>query len=203
MASLGDLLFGQTRGRTLALLYGSPDETFFVRQIAREIKTSVGTLQRELATLSRLNLVERSVIGRQVFYRANRNHPAFAEMQSLLAKTFGIYHLLHLALAPLAEEISFAFVYGSIARNEENASSDVDLMVIGDVTLDQLLTRLNSIERAIGRSINPTIYSLDEFQSKINEKNHFLSSVMRGKKVLVIGDENELRKVGRIRLAQS
>jgi uncharacterized protein len=195
-SALGDLLFGQTRGRILALLYGTPDETFFTRQIARQIGTSAGTVQRELETLSHFGLIERSATGMQVFYQANRHHPAYAELHSLIAKTSGVFHLLRSALAPLAKKIVFALVYGSMVRGDENAGSDVDLMVIGDVSLDEILTQLTSAARDLGRSINPTVFSMKEFKSKLKDGNHFLRSVMRGEKVLLIGDENDLRKMG-------
>jgi predicted nucleotidyltransferase len=194
--SLGDLLFGQTRGRVLALLYGKPDQTFFVRQIAREIGTSVGSVQRELETLSEVGLLNRTTIGRQVFYQANSRHPAFEDVRSLIAKTSGIFHQLRSALAPLASQITFALVYGSIARGDEDAGSDVDLMIVGSVTLDDVLAQLAPVENAIGRSINPTVYSLKEFKTKIKDGNHFLTSVLHGKKILLIGDEDELRKMG-------
>ncbi|MGA2251010.1 nucleotidyltransferase domain-containing protein [Terracidiphilus sp.] len=194
--SLGDLLFGQTRGRVLALLYGMPDQTFFVRQIAREIGTSVGSVQRELETLSKVGLLNRTTIGRQVFYQANIHHPAFAELRSLIAKTSGIFHQLHSALALLAPQITFAFVYGSIARGDEDAGSDVDLMIVGNVTLDDVLTPLAPVENAIARPINPTVYSLKEFKARVKDGNHFLTSVLRGEKMLLIGDEDELGKMG-------
>lgn len=194
--NLGDLLFGQTRGRVLSLLYGASDQTFFVRQIARQIGTSVGTVQRELGTLSEFGLIDRSKVGMQVFYQANRNHPLFADLHSLVAKTAGIFHLLRSALAPLAEQISFAFVYGSMARGEENGGSDIDLMVVGDVTLDELLTHLTPAERDLGRPINPTVYSLKEFRSKLQRGNHFLTSAVRGQNVFLLGEEDELRKMG-------
>jgi uncharacterized protein len=194
--SLGDLLFGQTRGRVLALLYGMPDQTFFVRQIAREIGTSVGSVQRELETLSEVGLLNRTTIGRQVFYQANSHHPAFADVRSLIAKTSGIFHQLRSALASLASQIVFALVYGSIARGDEDAGSDVDLMIVGNVTLDDVLAQLTSVENAIRRPINPTVYSLKEFKAKIKDGNHFLTSVLHGKKMLLIGDEDELRKMG-------
>jgi uncharacterized protein len=194
--TLGDLLFGQTRGRILALLYGMPDRAFFTRQIARQVGTSVGTVQRELETLSQIGLIERSATGMQVFYQANRDHPAYAELRSLIAKTTGTFHLLRSALAPLVKKIAFAFVYGSMARGDENGASDVDLMVIGDVSLDEILTQLTPAGRELGRAINPTDFSLKEFKSKLKEGNHFLKSVMRGKKVLLAGDEDELRKMG-------
>ncbi len=195
-STLGDLLFGQTRGRVLALLYGQPDREIHIREIAREVHTSAGTVRRELENLSRAGLVQRSMIGSQVFYRANRQSPVFAEMHALVAKTVGVFQILSSALAPLAGRISQAFVYGSIARGDENAASDVDLMVIGDATLDEVLAHVATAERTIGRPINPTVYSQSEFAAKLQSNNHFLNAVMRGERVFLIGEDDELRKVG-------
>jgi len=202
-SALGDLLFGQTRSRILALLYGHPDETFFVRQIARQIETSVGTVQRELETLSGIGLVDRSASGKQVYYRASSAHPAYAELRALIAKTSGIFQMLTSALAPIAQKITVAFVYGSMARQEETAASDVDLMVVGDVTLDEILEHLAPVEQASGRAINPTLYSENEFRSKLKGNNHFLKSVLNGATVPLIGKLDEPEKMGRVRLAQS
>jgi predicted nucleotidyltransferase len=196
VGAVGDLIFGQTRGRILTLLYGHPDQTFFIRQISREIDTSIGTVQRELGTLSHIGLIVRSVSGRQVYYKANRNHPVFAEIHSLIAKTVGVFQLLGSALAPFAKRVSLAFVYGSMARQDENAGSDVDLMIVGDVALDEILMQLAPVERVLGRPINPTLYSVNEFKSRLQSGNHFLRSVLSGEKVLLIGDTNELGKVG-------
>jgi predicted nucleotidyltransferase len=193
--SLGNLLFGQTRGRVLALLYGAPDASFFVRQIAREVDTSAGSVQRELETLSHFGLLERSVVGRQIFYKANRSHPVFPEIQSLTAKTTGIFNLLSTALLPVAKRISFAFVYGSMARGDADFLSDVDLIVIGDISMDDVLENLAATEKSLGRPINPTIYSRKEFRSKLQHGNHFLKSVIQGPKVFIAGDEDEFGKV--------
>jgi predicted nucleotidyltransferase len=195
-ARLSDLLFGQTRGHILALLYGMPDRNFYVREIARQTGVSVGSVQRELETLSQVQLLNRELRGKQVFYQANRDHPVFADLSSLVAKTAGIFPLLRAALAPLAQKISAAFVYGSMARGDENAGSDVDLMIVGDVTLDDVLAHVTAVEGQLGRPINPTVYSRKEFRTKLKERNHFLNSVMRGKTIFLIGDEDEFRKMG-------
>jgi predicted nucleotidyltransferase len=202
--ALADVLFGKGRGAILALLYGHPDESFYYRQITRQLGgVSVGTLQRELDTLSQLGLIDRSTVGKQVFYRANRNHPVFPELRALVAKTVGAIQVLSSALAPLADRISLAFIYGSVARQEEKAESDIDMMIVGKVTLEDVLTQLGDVEPSLGRAVNPTVYSAAEFKTKLASGNHFLNSVVRGDKVFLIGDEDELRKVGGIRLAQS
>lgn len=194
-AALGDLLFGQTRGRLLATLYDKPETTFFVRQLARHISGSVGTVQRELATLTAAGLILRDDRENQVFYRANRTHPIFADLHSLLAKTTGVFHMLREALTPLAESIEFAFVYGSFAKGEEKAESDIDLMVAGEVNLDELLGQVSPVERALDRPINPTIYARDELRTKIHSGNHFLKAVQSGPLVFLIGRENEFREI--------
>jgi predicted nucleotidyltransferase len=193
--SLANLLFGQTRGRILAALYGAPDEAFFVRQLARRVDVSVGSVQRELVTLADAGLLVRSQTGNQVFFRANRDHPVFAELHALLAKTAGIFSQLSEALAPLANEIEFALVYGSFARGEETAGSDVDLMVVGKATLDELLERLASVERGLQRPVNPTVYSSREVRAKLKAGNHFLKAIQEGKSTFLIGDEHEFRKL--------
>jgi predicted nucleotidyltransferase len=193
--TLANLLFGQTRGRILATLYGSPDECFFIRQLARRVEVSVGSVQRELLTLAEAGLIIRSQTGNQVFYQANRRNPVYTELHALLVKTAGIFHLLSEALAPLAERIEFALVYGSFARGEETAESDVDLMVVGKITLDELLERLTSVERTLQRPVNPTVYSSREVRTKLKAGNHFLKAIQEGKSTFLIGDEHEFRKL--------
>src|SRR5579863_4722383 len=202
LTSVGDLLFGQTRGRVLALLYGAPDETLFVRQIARRVETSVGTVQRELNLLADAGLIKRSTVGNQVFYRANQEHPEYPELRALLAKTTGVFQILKTALVPLASRIKLAFVYGSVARGEEKATSDIDLMVIGTVSLDEVLDAVGPVEKQLRRPVNPTIYSLGDVRARLREGNHFLQSLKKSKKVFLIGDEDEFRKVSANRLVQ-
>jgi len=200
---LADLLFGRTRGAVLALLYGRADQSFYTREIAREVDASVGAVQRELENLRKVGLILRKSVGSQVFYQANRDTPIFPEMRALINKTIGVFGVLRVTLRPLSKKIIAAFVYGSVAREQETAHSDVDLMVVGKATLEEVLSRLSTAEKGIGRSINPTVYSLAEFKSKLAAGNHFLNSVLRGKKVFLLGDEDELRKVGGVRLAKA
>jgi predicted nucleotidyltransferase len=202
VGSVGDLLLGQTRGRVLALLYGAPDESFFVRQIARHIETSVGNVQRELAILSDAGLIMRSVLGVQVFYRANREHPVFPELRALVAKTAGVFQLLKAALLPLSARIKFALVYGSVARGEDTSASDIDLMIVGSVSLDEILDATSSVEKHLRRPLNPTIYTTQELRDGFRSENHFLRSLKKSKKVFLIGNEDEFREVGATRLVQ-
>lgn|ERR1035437_796932 len=200
---LARVLFGRTRSAVLALLYGHAERSFYTRQIAREVVASVGAVQRELENLSKVGLIVRNPVGNQVFYQANRDAPVFLEMRALVNKTVGVFNVLRSALEVLSRRIVVAFVYGSVVRGEETAQSDIDVMVVGDAGLNDVLSRLSKVEKAIGRPINPTVYSLAEFKSKLANGNHFLDAVLKGKKVFLQGDEDELRKVGRVRLAKA
>jgi predicted nucleotidyltransferase len=195
-------MFGRTRGAILALLYGRADQTFYTRQIAREVAASVGAVQRELKNLTKVGLVIRTALGSQVFYQANRDAPIFSEMHSLVNKTVGIFSMLRSALRPLSTQVAVAFVYGSVARQAETAQSDIDLMVVGKASIDDVISHLASVEKNTGRPINPTVYSASEFKAKIADGNHFLRAVLKDPKVFLLGDEDELGKVGGVRLAK-
>ncbi|MGO8934727.1 MAG: nucleotidyltransferase domain-containing protein [Terracidiphilus sp.] len=202
LAPIGSLFFGQIRGSVLALLYGAPDESFFVRQIAREIGASAGSVQRELALLTNAGLIDRSPLGSQVFYRANREYPAFAELRALLAKTTGVFQLLKAALDPFSARIKFAFVYGSVARGEDKATSDIDLMVVGDLSFDEILEAVSPLEKHLRRPVNPTIYSLGQLKQRCRAGNHFLRSLRNNVKVFLIGNEDGFREACATRLVQ-
>ncbi len=201
--ALSDVLFGQIRGGVLALLYGWADKAFYVRQIARHIDASVGAVRRELEKLAAVDLIVRTSVGNLVFYQVNQGHPVFSEMRALVNKTVGIFNALRSALEPLSDRVSVAFVYGSIARQEERAGSDIDLMIIGNVELDDVLVRLSGAETAVGRAVNPTVYSIREFKRRLEGGNHFLNAVIDGKKVFLIGTEDELRKMAGVRMVEA
>ena len=201
--SLSRVLFGQSRRSILALLYGHADEQFYLREIARRAGTGIGATQRELGQLTSAGLLHRRPRGNQVYYRANRENPIFEELKSILAKTSGIRDILQEGLARLADRVKLAFVYGSIARGDEKASSDVDLMVVGNVSFKDVVAVLNEIERKLGREVNPTVFGPREFREKLAAKNHFLSTVAKEKKLFVIGDEREFRRLGQITAGSS
>jgi len=152
--------------------------------------------------LSEAGLIQDVRRGRQVYYQANRKNPIFVELKSILAKTSGIRDILHETLASLKDRIKLAFVYGSIARGEEKASSDVDLMVVGEISFSDVVSTLAKIETKLGRGVNPTVCGPREFREKLAAKNHFLSAVAKEKKLFVIGDEREFRRLGQERLAR-
>jgi uncharacterized protein len=188
-------LFGQTRGALLALLYTHVDQSFYVRQLVREIGAGHGALQRELKHLTDLGLLAQRRQGNQVLYQANSESPIFPEVRSLIAKTAGMHDPIRSALAPLGSKIRIAFVYGSAARQEERANSDVDLMILGNVAFDRVVTALGPTQKKLSREINPAVFSVSEFQSKLKSGNHFLRNVIKEKKLFVLGTEHDLAKL--------
>lgn len=188
-------LFGNSRNALLTILYGHTDQSFYLRQLIRATGSGNGALQRELQHLTSLGLITRKVRGNQVLYQANRRSPIFSEMKSLIAKTVGIHDTIRAALAHLSEEIPVAFVYGSVARQQERSNSDVDLMVLGSVPFGDLVSALRPAQKALDREINPTVFPISEFRSKLAAGNHFLRAVMKDKKLFVLGSENELAKL--------
>lgn len=188
-------LFGQTRGKLLALLYGHVDQTFYVRQLVRKVGAGHGAIQRELQQLTNLGLLVRRMQGNQVLYQANSASPIFPEIKSLIAKTVGVRDAIRSALVGLRARIQIAFVYGSVAQQTERAKSDVDLMVLGKVAFTDLVAALGPVQETLAREINPTVFSVSEFRSKLRAGNHFLRNVMAAKKLFIVGTEHELAEL--------
>jgi predicted nucleotidyltransferase len=188
-------LFGQTRSALLAILYGHADELFYLRQLVRFVGSGHGAVQRELAQLTEMGLVVRSTQGNQVLYRANARSPVFNELKSLIAKTVGVHDTLRSALATLGSKVEVAFVYGSVARHEEQPSSDVDIMVFGDASFGDVVAALSPAQKTLGREVNPSVFSVNEFRSKAAAGNHFLKKVLGEKKLFVIGTQDELTRL--------
>lgn len=186
--SLSDALFTQTQQRVLGLLYGHPDESFFATEIFRRTGGGRGTVQRELERLVRSGLVLVTPVGNQRHYRANQASPIFRELRSIIVKTSGLAEPLRDALAPIARKIDLALIYGSVARGQAHAGSDVDVLVVAtDLTLEQLFSRIARAERAVSRKINPTLLTPDEFTRRRHDGNPFLTKVLSGKVIPLIG----------------
>jgi len=197
-------LFGATRQGVLQTLFLHPDQRFYQHQIIQKIGHGSGAVQRELRQLTSAGILSRTVEGHQTYYQANRGCPFYEELRGLIRKTFGVGQVLQAALQPIAPLVRLAFVYGSVAGGRETASSDIDLMLVGDgISLDAVIAALAGAQREIGREVNPTVYREEEFCRKLAAGHHFLSSVVRGPKIFLIGDETELTGLPQKRLGQS
>jgi predicted nucleotidyltransferase len=194
---LGTTLFGKTRRAVLALLYSHPDESFYLRQLARMTAVGMGSLQRELKQLSQAGIIIRNEIGRQAFFKANPDCPVYQELRDIITKTFGVADILRQALAPLADKILAAFIFGSMASREFNQSSDVDVMVIGDINFADVVSALSPVQEVLSREINPAVYPPGEFKAKLSADQHFIKSVLNSPKIFIIGNKNELDELAR------
>jgi predicted nucleotidyltransferase len=195
--SLSSILFNKTRGQVLALLYGHTDEQYYLRQVVRKTNAGLGAVQRELKQLVSVGLIHRSISGHQVYFQANQRSPIYKELRSLITKTVGVRDVLKEALQPYGKRIAIAFVFGSVARGEENQRSDVDLMIIGSISFSAVVAALDGVENVLGREVNPVIYPQKEFCSKLAEGHHFVNSVVEEEKIFVIGDENRLTEISK------
>lgn len=188
-----EVLFGRSMRAILGLLFGQPERAFYLREIARTAGTAPSSLQRELAGLVASGLIAREARGNQVYFRANRESPLFDELRGLAVKTFGVADVLRDALRPLRSRIRAAFIYGSIARGEARAESDIDVMVIGNPAFADVVECLRPTEAPLGRAVNPTVYPDVEFARKASSADGFLAEVMTQPKIFLMGDERELR----------
>jgi uncharacterized protein len=197
---LSSALFGRTRRAVLGLLFTHADSAFYLRELARRSGAGLGAVNREVTRLARAGILSRTVRGHQVYYQANAECPIFAEIKSLMVKTSGLAEVLEAALVPIARHIRVAFVYGSFARENHGEASDVDVMIIGSATFAEVVAALNNAQEILAREINPTNYSVEDFQSRLAARNHFLETVMRQKKIFLIGDKRELADLASQRL---
>jgi len=192
---LSALLFSEYRRRVLGLLLLNPDTTYHVRELARLTGTSAGTLHKELTKLTQGGLLRREEVGNQVRYRANRDCPIFDELASILRKTSGLVDVLASALSSVEKNIALAFVFGSVARGEQQSNSDVDVMLVGSLGFVDAVQALHPAQATLRREINPVVYSVDEFRRRAASDDSFVREVLARPKLFVVGNENELGKL--------
>ena len=190
-------LFPKTRQAILASAFMDPERWWYLSDLARHLDTTPSALQRELERLAAIGVLRRRKDGNRVYFQANRECPYFAELQGLMVKTAGLVDVLREALAPAADRIRAALVYGSFARAEEHASSDVDLLVIGDAELAELAPLLRKAEQRLGRPVNVSVRGEQEVRNQRAAGNHFLASILSGSKLFIIGDTHDLETTGR------
>ena len=201
-SNLAALLFGAYRRDALALLLLHPEVSLHVREIARATGKAPGTLLRELNRLADAGVLIRKPIGNQVHFQADTRCPIYEDLRSLLKKTVGVVDVLRDALAPLADKIHTAFVYGSVARGDERPGSDLDLMIVGAAKFADVVQSLGHAQEALAREINPSIFPVREFRRKLAAGEPFRERVLADKKLFVIGGDDDLAKLAANRKAQ-
>lgn len=192
--SLAAALFSGTQQRVLGLLFGQPDRSFYATELIALAGVGSGGVQRELARLTQTGLVTLRPVGNQKHYQANPNSPIYAELCSIARKTVGLAEPLRAALAPLAAKIHAAFVFGSIAKKTDTATSDIDLMIVSDsLEYGDTFLALQAAAEQLGREVNPAIYTHKELAKRIKDGEGFVTRVLAQPKVWLIGGEDDLR----------
>jgi uncharacterized protein len=192
---LPDLLGSRLRAKALGWLFTHADESFYVRQLTALLDLDSANLSRELARLEEMGLLISTTSGKQKYYQANQKSPIFDEIHSLMVKTAGVADILRSALNPANQQIKAAFIFGSMAARTEDRASDIDVMIIGDITFGDIVDLFSPAEKTLHREINPVVYPVEEFQQKVKSNAHFVKSVLGSEKIFLIGDENELNRV--------
>ncbi len=197
-----ELMFGSYRRQLLAQLLLRPDEAFYVRELARMTGIPAGSIHRELTALHESGLLLRENHGNQVLYQANQECSIYSELAAIFRKTVGLAALIGDALADKADKIHLAFVFGSMATGRQNQSSDVDVMIIGDVQLLDVVKALLPVQQTLGREINPVIMRTHKFLAQMNKNDRFVSRLLNEAKIFIIGNENEFAKLAEDREAR-
>lgn len=192
----GSALFGRTRRLILSLLFSRSDESFYLREIVRLTGAGLGPVQRELKLLADAGIIERRKTGKQVYFKANRNSPVFPDLKTLIIKTVGVGDIISSALSPLANGISFSFIYGSFAKGTEKSTSDIDVMVVGSVSTKEVVKALSQARHKLGRELNPSVYSTDDFINRYKAGNAFINRIISEPKIMLMGNEEDIRKLG-------
>lgn len=193
--SLGAALFSGVKQRVLGALFTNPDRSFYGNELFRLTNSGKGALQRELARLQRVGLVNMEIIGKQKHYRANQASPIFEELHGIVIKTFGLADVLRNALVPFSSKIAVAFVYGSVAKRTDTSQSDIDMFIVSDdLSYSELIGALETAESKLARKISPTLQSRADLDRKRAEGNSFVIRVLEQPKVFIIGSEDDLAK---------
>ena len=190
---LGEALFSKTQRQVLGLLLGNTDRSFYTKEIVRHAGIGIGTVQRELEKLSKAGILTVRKIGNQKHYQANRESPIFEELYGIVLKTFGLSDVLEKALRVFAEKIQAAFIFGSVAKGTDHATSDIDIMIISDsLAYPDIMAVIPQAESELGRIVNPKLFSTSEFRKKIDADSSFVQRVIEQPKIFLIGTEDDI-----------
>jgi predicted nucleotidyltransferase len=193
ITAIADALFTKGQQRVLGVLFLNPSRSFYANEIIGLVGAGTGAVQRELARLEAGGLVTVSRIGKQKHYQANPASPVFEELRGLVLKTAGLGDVLRASLAPFAQQIRAAFVFGSVAKNQDAVTSDIDLMVVSDtVTYAELFPPLSDAEIRLGRKVNPKVYTPSDLRRRLREGNSFVTRVLAQPKIWLVGEADDL-----------
>jgi len=190
-------LFGsEARVKVLELFTLNAGSEFYLREIAQRTGLAVRSVQRTVKDLSEIGILDREARGNSVYFRLNAANPITLDLKAIFLKTVGLAELIMEALAD-ESQIDAAFVFGSVAKGDEIASSDIDVAIIGKIASRRLTDIVTNLERQTGREVNITTFSREEWGERISTGDHFATTLLREPKILLVGDENKLKMLGR------
>jgi predicted nucleotidyltransferase len=192
--TLGQILSSNVRAEFFRLLFSLDRQELHLREIERRSGFAIGTVRQEADKLLRLGLISRRKDGNRVYFRANTRNPLFRDISNLVLKTSGLTDVIRKELD--GEDIALAFVFGSVAAGTQKPESDIDLFVIGGIRLRGLSKLLRTPCNVLGREINAHVMTVEEFGKRKQQKEHFVSSVLESPKLMIIGQEDDLTKLG-------
>jgi len=193
MSILNEILSSKARAEVFRLLFDGTDKNLHLREIERLSSLSVTAISKELKNLVGLDLVIQTKDGNRINFKANTQHPIYSEIKNLVTKSCGFVSLLQERLSD--PRVKLAFIFGSIARRDEKATSDIDLFVVGDLGLREVSKLLCGAQEEIQREINPHVYKPETLSTKIMAKDHFITQLMKDSKMYIIGDDNVLKGI--------
>jgi predicted nucleotidyltransferase len=194
-SSIAALFSSSTLVHLLRVFCIEPDKEYYQRELERMTGAHLRQLQRDLVRLEQAGLIVNRISGNRVYYRAQRRHPVFDDLRRVVLRTVGLSDVLRTVLADAGSSIRAAFVFGSFARGEDSADSDVDLFVIGGVSRRSLAGPLATASRELGREVNLVLMSPADLRARHQDKDHFVVSVLAEPRIWVVGDEQALAAI--------
>lgn len=195
MASFAALFPSPVMVDILCLFLMQPDEEYYQRSIAERTGHSLAQVQYALERIEEAGLVTKKKSGNRLYYKADRNHPAFDDLKRAFLKTVALGDVIRKALKPLEKRIQFAFVYGSIATGQDRSDSDIDLFLLGGVSLKEISEPIADVSEVLKREVNPVNYTEETFLKRLKESNRFALELLDTKKIWLIGDEDDFRRL--------
>ncbi len=190
MISLIDITKSRLRQKLLTYFFTNPSSYLYVREIAIILHEDAGNLSKELKRLESIGIFASSVKGKQKYFSLNKKHPLYKEFKSIIFKTVGVQGTLK-EIVNNTEGIMLSFIYGSFAKDRQNSSSDIDLLIVGNPKEDNLMKKIESLEKKLLREINYNIYQKREFSDKIKKKDSFILNIIKRPKIMLRGSIGE------------
>lgn len=189
MVNLLEMTKSRLRQKLLGYFFTNLEANLYLREISSLLKEDAGNLSKELANLEKKGIFVSQKRGNQKYFSLNKEYPLYREFKSVISKTIGVEGSLK-EMVKQIDGIDVAFIYGSFAQKKENPSSDIDLFIIGSPDEDELMEKVESLEKKLQREINYNIYPRKEFKDRKKKKDSFILNILKGQKIILKGSLN-------------